>query len=697
MIAREQRPCEWRVGIDAGGTFVDLLAVCSDGRSLALKVPSTPDAPEIGPMRGIEQLVAAIAPQPLVEITHGTTVGLNALLERRFPRVALLVTRGFRHVLEIARHNVPGQWGSIYSWVKPQRVVPLEWVLEVPERIDASGAVVEPLDENAVRVLLDRVGEAGISTLGICLLHAYRNDQHERRIATLAAECLPGIALSVSSEIMPEFREYERMITTAMNAVLTPLVGQYLERFGRGAVERATPRAKVFVMRSAGGVVGLDEAARQPLRTALSGPAGGVLGMSRLARDSGYAHALTFDMGGTSADVAAVDNGVPRLTTEAMIDVYPLRAPTIDLVTIGAGGGSVIALGPGKRLLVGPRSAGASPGPACYGRGGTQPTVSDANLALGRLGNSLAGASVQLDRGAAVSALESVGAPLGLDAVGVARSALRIVAHNMAGAVRQVSVRRGIDPRRYVLVAFGGAGPLHAADLAALLEITTVLIPPRPGLGSCNGLLLADILLDDVRTLVLDQSGFTPSLIAPVLQQLGERLGARAANVAAGDVLSGGELQFRADLRYVGMGTELRVEARRDELLTPGIPEVVARFHAEHRQLFGYDYRERHAVQLLALRAALELPREGRLGTGTVLVPSEFGTASEPGLRRVWIDEVRGFETIPVLRRERLPVKWHAAGPLIVEQYDTTTYVRPDQDATLDGFGNLLLMRRHAL
>ena len=695
------RAAGWRLGIDAGGTFVDLLAVHDDGRTVALKVPSTPASPAIGPLQGIARMVQRLAPEPVVEIAHGTTVGLNALLERRFPRVALIVTRGFRHVLEIARHSVPGQWGAIYSWVKPQRVVPLEWVLEVDERVGASGEVVEALDEASVESAIARIEREGIRTVAVCLLHSYRDGRHEQRIGELLAARLPGTAVSLSSEIIPEFREYERMVTTAMNAVLAPLVGQYLAEFATGAEQRtqrvasdgAPSHARVFVMRSAGGVVDAEEAARQPLRTALSGPAGGVLGMSRLALQAGFDRALTFDMGGTSTDVAAVEHGRPQLTTEAYIDVYPLRAPTIDLATIGAGGGSVIAVGAGRRLLVGPRSAGAMPGPACYGRGGLGATVTDANLVLGRLPPALLDGEVALDVAAARGALESVGHALGLDAVATARSALQIVTHNMAGAVRQVSIRRGIDPRGYVLVAFGGAGPVHAADLARILEIPRVLVPPLPGLGSCNGLLLADVVIDDVKTQVLEGDDLNCARIAPIVDALDARLARRAAGLMERAAAIVPVTSYGVDLRYAGMGSELRVEATREELLAPGFQAVLSRFHQQHHRLFGYDYAGRHSVHALAWRASLELPRYGRIGQ--VHLPESAADEVRPvETRRMWIDVARGFEDVPVFRRAQLPAGWTAAGPFVVDQYDTTTCVLPGQHGAVDAFGNLILETR---
>ncbi len=675
----------WRFAIDSGGTFTDLVAIGPDGRELALKVPSVPSQPVAGPINAIEAALRELGDVRVEEIAHGTTVGLNALLQRRFPRVALLVTRGFRNVLEIARHTVPGQWGAIYSWVKPPRVVPLERVLEINERINADGTVLEPLEERSVAAAVERIASGGIEAVAICLLHAYRNPVHENAVAAALRERLPSLPLSLSSQIMPEFREYERMVTTATNAVLTPLVGRYLAEFGARVRARLGAATRILVMRSAGGVVDVDEAARQPLRTALSGPAAGVLGMSRLALEAGQPRALTFDMGGTSTDVAAVEDGDPPLTTEAMVDSYPLRAPTIDLVTIGAGGGSLIVLGLGDRLSVGPASAGAVPGPACYRHGGTQPTVTDANLALGRLPAALLGGAMRLDLGAARAALAPLAARLGLGIEALAAMAIEIVDNNMAGAVRQVSIRRGVDPRQYTLVAFGGAGPPHATRLAELVGIRRVLVPPHPGMGSCNGLLLADAMLDAVRTCVLTGCALNADALRAVAAELADSLQAGAAQLPDGER----HLRFRIDLRYVGMGSEIRVAVQHDDFAHSALTPLLERFHREHRRLFGYDYRGRHAVESLALRAELRVARLGQLPPARL--PAATARVAPRGQRRAVLDSGAVWETVPVFAREDLPAGWSARGALFIDQYDSTTLVRHGQRVAVDVHGNLLI------
>jgi N-methylhydantoinase A len=681
----------WRVGIDAGGTFTDVLAVSAAGEVRVLKVPSTPRTPVDGPIHGIRALKPVLPDGAHVcDVAHGTTVGLNALLQRRFPPVALLVTRGFRHVLEIARHTVPGPWGSLYSWVKPERVVSLEHVYELDERLDANGQVLVSLDPVALEERVQALAGGGYGAVAVCLLHAYRNPVHEQQVKAALLRARPEWLVSISSEVMPEFREYERMVTTATNAVLAPLIGRYMEEFdGRARTELADRDAQVFVMRSAGGVVSAREAARQPLRTALSGPAGGVLGMARLAKAAGCPKAITFDMGGTSTDVAAVDDGHPHLTTDAYIDIYPLRTPTVDLVTIGAGGGSVIHLGTAGRLRVGPQSTGADPGPACYGKGGERAAITDANLLLGRIPTAIVGGAMSLDVGAARRVLADVGAALGLSAEAVAFSALEIAANNMAGAVREVSVRRGLDPRDYTLVAFGGAGPLHAARMAELVGIPRVLVPPHPGVGSCLGLVLADIVIDASRTLVGRDDQLDLTAVGATYAELEEQVreGARR------DGVEHPVLERFADLRYVGSGTEMSVPVPTGAVDETLVTAMMGAFHDEHERRFGFAYREGHRAELIAVRVEARGRRTQQLPDAA---PVARRTPRAKGERRSALQSGEHWLAVPVYERTELPAGWSHPGPLFVDQYDTTTVVPPGQTVRVDALGNLILEQESA-
>ncbi|MDX2144861.1 MAG: hydantoinase/oxoprolinase family protein [Rhodospirillaceae bacterium] len=678
----------WHLGIDSGGTFTDVMAVDDAGRMRVLKVPSTPKHPPDGPLNGIAKLQSQLKGEAIADVSHGTTVGLNALLQRKFPAVGLITTRGFRHVLEIARHTVPGEWGTIYAWIKPPRVVPLENVAEVDERIDKDGAIVTALDEANMRAVADDFAAKGIVTIAVCLMHAYRNPVHEQRVRDILLAKNPKWLISLSSEVMPEFREYERMVTTATNAVLAPLLGRYFAEFGERVKQSLGPAAGVFVMRSAGGVVNAEEAAAQPLRTALSGPAAGVLGMAKAALKAGIDKVITFDMGGTSADIAAVDGGEPHLTTDAAIDIYPLRTPTIDLVTIGAGGGSLITIGTGGRIQVGPTSAGADPGPACYRKGGTEPTVTDANLVLGRIGQKLLDGDVTLDPEAARQALQQRGEKLGLSALQLAFSAIEIVCNNMAGAVRQVSIKRGLDPRVYSLVAFGGAGPLHAARMAELLGISRVLVPPYPGLGSCVGLLMADVRLDASSTFIQKENEFDAAAAAEIFQSMSTKLARRieAHGLRASTFL------LSADMRYVGMGTELNVALGAERATAANVSELFEGFHRQHQSVFGYAYRGRHLIETVALRVTA-VARRG------IAMPAYAFDRAQPkplpvGERAAVMDAAMAATAVPVYRREDLPQGWSMTGPVLIDQYDSTTVIPAGHDAAVDTHGNLILTRR---
>jgi len=678
---------EWTLGIDAGGTFTDVMAVGSDGRVVVRKVPSTPGNPVMGPLQGIESFLTALGSKetPVVsDVAHGTTVGLNALLQRRFPPVALVVTRGFRHVLEIARHTVPGPWGSIYSWVKPPRVVPLERIFEVDERVEADGRVSLDLAPDQMHALCEQLSEAGVGTIAVCLLNAYVEPQHEQQIRAVLEAHDPRWNICISSDIMPEFREYERMVTTATNAVLSPLIGAYMTRFSAGARERLGAALPVFIMRSVGGVVSAERAAAEPLRTALSGPAAGVLGMGRLAHAAGFNHAITFDMGGTSTDVAAVERGTPHVTTDAMIDIYPLRTPTIDIVTIGAGGGSLIGMGTGGRLQVGPESAGADPGPACYGSGGDQPTLTDANLLLGRIPDALVGGQMPLQRSLAERALGEVASKLGLDPVELAFSALEIGCHNMAGAVREVSVRRGLDIRRFALVAFGGAGPLHGSKLARIVGIRHVIVPPYPGLGSCEGLVNAPIRVDSVRTLARR----TAAIDAGAMLSTYAQMQAQLVDELAANGLSHGDTYRSADVRYVGMGTELNVPVPAEADAASVVADAVAAFHAEHQRRYGFAYPDSDDVEIMSLRVEILAARAVRTAAAR---PGERSGSKPSGMRTAVLQLADGPVEYPVFWREDLPVGWRAEGPVFIDQYDTTTVVLAGQDVTVDAHDNLVI------
>ncbi|HEU5370496.1 MAG TPA: hydantoinase/oxoprolinase family protein, partial [Ktedonobacterales bacterium] len=526
----------YRLGIDTGGTFTDIVAIDERSGTMATtKTPSTPSDPSRGLLDGVRKVLLQMgaAPEQVASVAHGTTVATNALLEERFTSLGLLVTRGFRHILEIARQSVPSGYGNSYFWVKPDRIVPLERVREATERLNWRGEVLTPLDEQDVREAARWFKAQGIIAVGVCFLHAYANPAHEQRARELFAEVYPDAFLSLSSDVLPEYREYERAMTTLVDAFVKPQVRDYInaaEGHLAEALEGATSiNVPFLIMKSNGGVVAAREVESQPITTVLSGPAAGALGASFIASATGFPDAITLDAGGTSTDVCLVNSGQPRLTTEGKIGRFPVKTPMIDIITVGTGGGSIAWIGPDGGLRVGPRSAGADPGPICYGKGGNEATLTDANLVLGRIPPHLLGGEVPLDAEAARRGLEPLAAKLGLDVLRLAAGMLELANWNQANAIRQITVKQGRDPRNYALVPFGGSGPLQTGRLLDLLGMRTAIVPPIPGVTSAFGLLVVDLRNDYVITRVQDASYFDPAST----QEHYQRLEARAIDALA--------------------------------------------------------------------------------------------------------------------------------------------------------------------
>ncbi|MEE8348434.1 MAG: hydantoinase/oxoprolinase family protein [Acidobacteriota bacterium] len=678
-----------RIGIDSGGTFTDVMAVGEDGQIHSVKVPSTPKNPALGFEDGLLKALSLldVSPSQLDFILHGTTVAINAILERRFPEVALITTQGFRHILEIARQTVPGERGSIYHWVKPPRVVPLERVFEIAERVSASGEIIVPLDPEEVRKLARNLKEDGVKAVAVSLINSYANTEHEEQIRRILLEEHPSCFLATSSETLCEFREYERTLTTCMNAVLMPLISSYLEALDN-RIQELEGQSPLFVMKSSGGVVTADRAAAQPLSTALSGPAAAVLGMAWLGQNSGFKNIISFDMGGTSTDVALIESGRLPISPEAQLDIYTVRAPTVDVISIGSGGGSIAGIGAGDRVTVGPRSAGASPGPACYGTGGKEPTVTDANLVLGRIPAYLVGGEVVLDPEVAAATVTEFGKNLGLSLVEAAEGILEIAAFNMSDAVRQVSVRRGRDPRDFALFALGGAGPLHACRLAQILEIPTVVVPPNPGLGCALGLLVADVKDDFLITAIHREDQFDFSRINSQFATLESRATASLEQQKIPPHQR--QLLKEADLRYKGMASELTVSVPDGEMGPTEAEEMLGRFHRAHQDNYGYSYEGQQKVEIVNLRVAAvgHLPHlePHPIDEGDTDVASAITSS-----RRVYFEKVRDFVECPIYDREKLRSGHRLIGPAIIEQYDTNTVIYPEQDLEVDALGNLVI------
>ncbi|PYO35372.1 MAG: 5-oxoprolinase [Candidatus Rokuibacteriota bacterium] len=686
----------FRIGIDTGGTFTDVVALNeATGEVFTTKTPTTVPDPSAGVVEAIRKVLEIAGGGGVTSVSHGTTVATNALLEEQFPGLGLVTTEGFRHVLEIARQAVPRGYGNSYFWVKPERIVPLHGVREVPERMSFRGAVVRPLDEAAATEVARWFARHGIDNIGVSFIHAYANPAHEQRMrAILEREC-PGAHISISSEVLPEYREYERTVTTLVDAFVKSRVAVYVGAVQDTLDQRLGTGTPFYVMKSNGGVISAREVARQPITTILSGPAAGALGAAAVAAAAGFERVLAADVGGTSTDVCLVEDGAPGLTTEGTVGRFPVKVPMIDIVTVGSGGGSIAWLAPDGGLKVGPRSAGADPGPMCYGRGGDQPTATDAHLALGRIPPHLLGGEIPLVREAAGRGLARLGGALGLDPLRTAEGILEITAWNQANAIRQVSVRRGLDPRDYTLVAFGGAGPLLAGRLLDLLSLRAALIPLSPANLSALGLLVVDVKNDYVQTFVQRHDGLDYAAVNAHLARL-EAL-AREALHREGFAEEAMRLVRTADLRYFGQAWEVRVDLPPGPMDPAHGAETVKRFHDAHEKRFGYSYRDvgdpgagRHVVEWVNLRVTgvgpIRRPRfpERPRGDGRV-------QRALTGRRTVRFDG-QSVECA-VYARERLRPGDVITEPSIVEEYGATTVVFPGLRAEVDRFGNLLLTR----
>jgi N-methylhydantoinase A len=651
------------LGVDVGGTFTD--AALLDGERLhTAKVPSTPDDQSRGVIEAVELLLRRLDREPsqVAGFTHGMTVGTNALLEERGARTALVATRGFADVLEIGRQNRPSLYHPCRA--RPRPLVDRELRLEAAERIGAAGPVAELSDEE-IEGLVERARSSGAESIAVCLLFSFRDPSHEQRIASALREALPDVHVSASHEVLPAFREYERFSTTVIDAYLSPLLGRYLTSLTAACRDRGLPEPEV--MRSSGGTAEASEAARAGAWSVLSGPAGGAVGAALLARASGHGDAIGIDMGGTSCDVCVVDDGAVRRTDSREIEGRPIQLPMVDVHTVGAGGGSIAWRDAGGALRVGPRSAGAVPGPACYGRGGTEPTVTDANLLLGYLSadSSLAG-GVELDVDAARRSVASIGAELGLGEVEAAEGIVRVANQEMVRALRVVTVQRGVDPRGYALLPFGGAGPMHAAALASELEISRILCPRASGVLSALGLIAAGRRRDTARTVLLSGGEITAERIATEVATLSEPLL---------EGMEGAELEVVYELRYRGQAFELPV---------PGPPEpdperLAEDFAGEHEARYGYRDPEGE-LELVTIRVAAFEPGpepRPRPAGGEDLVESE----RKAHFAGAWV-------STRVLRGEP-GAGVTAEGPCVFELPEATLVLPPGWTASVDDTGTI--------
>jgi N-methylhydantoinase A len=651
--------------VDVGGTFTDLVALL-DGELVTAKVPSTPTDQARGVVRAVE--VAGLSPGAAASFAHGSTVATNALLERRGARTALVTTEGFRDVLEIGRQNRP----SLYDLTRdrPPALVPRELRFTVRERMGPDGVLL-PLDEASLQAAVQACRDAEVEAVAVSLLFGFLHPEHERRVGAALREALPEVAVSLSCEVLPEFREYERCSTTVCDGYLTPLLATYLRSLA-GRVE-ALGLPAPLVMQSSGGVVEIETAAANAAGCILSGPAGGVVGAAWVAGRSGFHDLLTFDMGGTSTDVAPVLGGVVQTTTESVVAGVPVKLPMVDVHTVSAGGGSIAWVDAGGALRVGPRSAGADPGPAAYGRGGQEPTVTDADLFLGYLPDAAElGGEVRLDRGLAEAALHRLGRRAGLDAQQTALGIVRVADAEMTRALRVISVERGLDPRELILVAFGGAGGLHACALAEELGIGRVLAPWAAGVLSALGLAISDVRRDQVRPFLAELGAAGPAGVEARFAELEEH----ARKQFAGDARP--TVTRLADARYQGQSFELTVGAE-------DLEGLAGRFHAEHERRYGYRMED-ETVELVNLRLVATVP-----GAKPELREGPPRRAATPGRRRAGFDG--DWLDVDVWRRADLGAGSTIQGAAVVELAESTVLVRPGWRGTVDQAGTLLLER----
>lgn len=675
------------IGVDTGGTFTDVVAVDDEGRLWGTKLLSTPADFSRGFLAAVEAVRTAHPSVPVRTLRHGTTVATNALLEERLPPLGLIVTHGFREILETTRYTSQGEPEEEHSQQKPAPLVPLEFVREVRERVDAQGVIRIALDSNEVQALAQWFHSQGLRTIAVSLLHSYVNSAHEQQVKDILQATWGEATVILSSDVLPESREYERTVTTCLNAALMPVVGDYLHKLQQRMHERGW-HAPFLVMQSSGGLIGAAAATQKPLTTALSGPTAAVVGMSWLGQQAGFPNLVTLDMGGTSTDVALVKDGSPLVTTAGQVHVYPLKLAAVDIVSIGAGGGSIAWWGTEGRLHVGPRSAGAEPGPVCYTRGGHNVTVTDAHLVLGRLPTSLVGGALPLDRAAAEAALAEFGRRKKLAAVEAASGILQIVNHGMCGAIRQVSVRRGHDPREYTLLAMGGAGPLHATELAELLGISTIVIPPSPGLAAAWGLLVADYKVDFAQTLLQREQALDIEQITRTTTALEQQGWAALAKEGIPEAQR--QLLRAADFRYRDLATEWTVNLGAGAVTRQTFIQAIEDFHQLHQRICGHSHRSQREVELTRIRvSAVGTQPKPRLP----LVPDAAGPSTPAGRRQVFFLEKNGFLDCPVYARKALGASATLTGPAIIEQYDSTTVVAPGWQARVDSRGNLVLKR----
>ena len=679
----------YRLGVDVGGTFTDLLLINeASGATHIAKVHSTPEDSSIGVLAGIDKVceTAGIVSREITHVMHGTTVATNAILTGSGARVGLVTTKGYRQTLQIARSFVPGGLGGWIIYNKSDPLAPLELTVEADERVGATGDVVRGLDEADLRKKLQYLKKREIEALTVSLINSFANGDHEQRVREIALEVMPNVPVSISSEVIPEMQEYERTITTVANSYVRPVVSKYMRSLQQ-ELKRRTKEVKLHVLRSDGGLASVEAAENYPVSMLMSGPAGGVAGAQWIARQAGFKNLITFDMGGTSTDVCLVKNGVSRTRRETTIGDVTVRAASVDVRTVGAGGGSIAHVPElTGALRVGPQSAGASPGPAAYGRGGEEPTVTDANVVLGVLpGVARLAGEMALDRDKAVQAIQKIADGLGLPLKRAAQGVIDIVNENMFGALRLVSVEQGFDPRDFALVAFGGAGPMHANALGKLINSWPVIVPPSPGVLCAYG---------DATTRLRDEASMTfirmfKDTSNPEVRRILQDLQKNAAKALDAENVprSDQTAHFQVDVRYHGQGLMLTVDAELKSFAENGLKTVAKKFDEEHTQMFTFALDVEH--EIVNLRAVVQ----GKATTVKARRAPKGGddppTEAKLGTTKIYVENKD--RNAAIYDRSALKAGNKVAGPAIITEMDSTTLILPKHYGEVDRVGNILI------
>ena len=677
----------YRLGVDVGGTFTDLLLLDEEsGRFWREKTASTPRDSSEGVMTGVAAVCskASISPADVSVFLHGTTVATNAVLEGKGAKVGLVVTEGYRQVMQIARSLVPGGLAAWIVWPKPEPMARLENTVEIKGRMDARGVEIRPTDEADVRAQLEKLKAQGVEAITVSLMNAYLNGAHERLVARLAAEILPDAPISLSHVVLPEMQEYERTLTTVANAAVRPVVGRYVRNL-RGKLRDQGMQGQIALLRSDGGLMSSEKSEEHPVSLLMSGPAGGVAGALWVARNSGLSNILTLDVGGTSTDVALIENGEPRRVRTTDVGHLTVRASSLDVKTVGAGGGSIAKVPElTKALRVGPESAGADPGPAAYGKDGVQPTVTDANVVLGYLPENLLGGTFRLDREAAKKAVQTIADAMNIDLYEAARGIIDIVNENMFGALRMISVQQGYDPRTFALMGFGGAGPLHVNAVAKLMGSWPAVSPVSPGVLCALGDATTRMRTETARSYSQRRSAATESDVLALFMEMTEQTQGEltADGIDPAEIV----MSYEIDVRYHGQAFEVPMSVVLTGFGEGGLDRLAAAFDEEHRRLFTFNMDTEHEfvnLRAVAMGKVQEVPAP-RIEQGD-------GNPDQAKIRdhEIWVDG--GFKKAVIYDRARLHAGDRIVGPAIVNEMDSTTLVLPSHEAVVDAFGVILI------